>query len=74
MAREVSDTVRDRRVHVFGDTVDEVEGDAVGDVVGEVLYASGSLKGFWYLSLAIEPAHLTIRGHCGVPVKNNQPT
>lgn len=35
MAREVSDTVRDRRVHVFGDTVDEVEGDAVGDVVGE---------------------------------------
>jgi hypothetical protein len=31
-----------------------------------------SLKGFRYLSLAIKPASLTIRAHCGVV--DNQPT
>jgi hypothetical protein len=33
-----------------------------------------SLKGFRYLSLAFDQTPLTIRAHCGVPVKNNQPT
>jgi hypothetical protein len=32
------------------------------------------LEGFWYLSLAFDQTPLTIREHCGVPVKNNQPT
>jgi hypothetical protein len=34
------------------------------------------LGGSWYLSLALSQHHkpLKNRGHCGVPVKNNQPT